>query len=77
MNIKVNPADELAKTIEKNWDEAFEHTNIKMLHRKSLDVNGKKVEQCVSNFHDMISRKKQQEPDARFFVLHIGNHLYQ
>jgi hypothetical protein len=73
MNIKVNPADELAQQIEKSWDRAFKGVNIELVRRVTLPVKVPDVDALLADWKAEIAKLTEEDPNNRFLCIHIGN----
>ena len=72
MKITENPSKDLAKEVEKHFESAFGNTNIKLLKREELEVQGFVVNKWVENTAKLIEQKRKENPDNRFLVINIG-----
>jgi len=73
MNVTNNPADGLAKHIEKNWLKNFSPSDkINLVIRKELVVAPGPVDKCMKEFKGLIDGISEVAPDDKFLCLHIG-----
>merc|ERR1712151_1439416 len=72
MTITKNPSADLAKEVEKNFKEVFAGTNIKLLLREELEVQGNVVNRWIETTTRLINEKRKENSKNRFLVINIG-----